>query len=61
MTNSVVCNCFFCSQGKKHYHVTDFEWIETNGILLVAESLKPEDTLRVKACTLCGHEELLDA
>jgi hypothetical protein len=51
------CDCFFCESGRQHpdskYHR---EFAEITSVLLVAESLRPEDRIRMEACMTCGHK-----
>lgn len=49
------CNCFFCSKGESHPERHE-SFHEVSGHLLVAESLNPDDVVRVEACGTCGHQ-----
>lgn len=53
----VTCDCFFCKDGRPHpdrkYHT---EYRQITGILLVSESLDPNDYIYVEACVTCSHK-----
>jgi hypothetical protein len=50
------CNCFFCSKGSPHpdrgYHT---EFMRITSQLLKSESLDPNDSIDLEACTICSH------
>lgn len=50
------CDCHWCGRGLDHPREHD-AWEEVNP---VAESVKPEDSVHIKACTICGHRQAAD-
>lgn len=53
---TVICECFFCGQGKEHpdrkYHDV---YRRMSDVLLVAESLDPKDFIPIEFCVTCTH------
>jgi hypothetical protein len=50
------CDCFWCRQRKAHPgNEAHQEFHRISDLLLVAESLRPEDRVQRRACTTCGH------
>jgi hypothetical protein len=55
------CKCWFCKNQHLHKHSLPVTWNEVTGHLLVAESLDPNDVVRLEACHLCGHTRLKES
>lgn len=51
---ALICTCFFCQRNKKHTLMHN-NWMRVSSVLLVAESLDPNDSIDVEACTTCAH------
>lgn len=52
----VICQCFYCKESKEHpnrkYHDV---YRRMSDVLLVAESLNPEDSIAIEFCVTCTH------
>lgn len=57
----VICECFFCKNEKEHpnrkYHDV---YRRMSDVLLVAESLNPEDSIPIEFCVTCTHVRVIE-
>lgn len=50
----ITCSCYWCASGKQHPK-THTEWETISDYLLVNNSLKDEDRIKLEACVTCSH------
>lgn len=54
------CRCYFCINGLEH-RASHTNYSRISDELLVAESLNPQDSIKMEACTTCGHKQPVGA